>query len=259
MKTYQKITGNLMLRNITSCLSIAASVLLLTACASPVPKIDAAPGALNGVLTIAVLIAPEPNDYKVMNFGHGGVAFGLIGGLVAAADQQNKQTKLSNKYKAEGVAINATLARELVAALNNAGFAASVEQGSWSDNKLALDKFKSDADAVLVITPEIVGFVAAGSANRNNDYQPTISAIATLVGQDRMAAPIYRGYHLTGWELRQEGWQYTAPRTTYTNFDSMFENSQGSAGVMYAAAKLIASSIARDIKSQSLVTAETRK
>ena len=61
-------------------LSVMVVALVLAACAAPLPKIDLAPHALTKVKTIAVIRPPEPNVYTVVNFGHPGMAFGLIGG-----------------------------------------------------------------------------------------------------------------------------------------------------------------------------------
>src|SRR5690349_9233819 len=72
-----------------------ALVAVLTACAGPVPKLEASTAKLGGVKSVAVVRPPEPKAYTVMNFGHPGVAFGLIGGLVAAADQNSKQNQLT--------------------------------------------------------------------------------------------------------------------------------------------------------------------
>ena len=227
---------------------------LLTACASPVPKIDVAKGGMADIITVAVIVPPEPAEYSVMNFGHGGMGFGLIGGLVAAADQADKQKRLALKYKSEGVAVNAELGNRIAAALNAAGYAARIETGNWVNagnaQTLAFDKIQSDADAVLVVSPSIVGFVAAGHAVRNNDYLPTLSVVTNLLGRNRTATPLYRGFHMTGWEMKQEGWRYTAPKRQFSDFASLHDGSKESAQSLSEAASLIAATVATDLRQQ---------
>lgn len=227
---------------------------LLTACASPVPKIDVAKGGMSGIMTVAVVVAPEPTEYTVMNFGHGGMGFGLIGGLVAAADQADKQKRLALKYKSEGVAVNAELANRITAALNASGYAARIETANWvmagNVQTLAFDKIQSDADAVLVVSPTIVGFVAAGHMVRDNDYMPTLSVVTNLLGKNRTATPIYRGFHLTGWEIKQDGWRYTPPKRQFPDFASLHDASKDSANSLSEAASMIAATVATDLKQQ---------
>jgi hypothetical protein len=228
--------------------------LLLVACAGPVPKINLAPNAMTDIKTITIVRPPEPKIYTVANFGHGGMAFGLIGGLVAAADQNSKQEQLAKTYKENGVSVCSELSQKISERLNSLGFNARVEDAPWEevDGKqvLPFKKINSDADAVLVVSPTIIGFVATGLAGgHNNDYLPTIASVVTVLGKDR-ETPIYRGYHVTGWQLKAEGWQYTPPTTTFPNFDALYSNPKVSSISLMDAAAKIANSIAMDLKQQ---------
>lgn len=234
--------------------SIVVSAMLLAACAGPVPKIDLVPNALSSVKTISVIRPPEPKVYTVANFGHGGMAFGLVGGLIAAADQNSKQEQLAKAYKESGVSVCSELSQKISDRLNSLGFSAKVEDAPWEEvdgkQTLSFKKINSDADVVLVVSPTIVGFVATGMAGGyNNDYLPTIASVAIVLGKDR-ENPIYRGYHVTGWELKAEGWKYTPPSITFPNFDALYANPNNSSVSLTDAADKIANSIASDLRQQ---------
>ena len=72
------------------CICVTFAISLMAGCVGPVPRIESNPAALAKINTLAVINPPEAKTYAVMNFGHPGMAFGLIGGLVAAADQTSK-------------------------------------------------------------------------------------------------------------------------------------------------------------------------
>lgn len=228
---------------------LVLAVMFLAACAGPVPKIDSSPSALAQVNTIAVIRSREPDTYTVINFGHPGVAFGLIGGLVAAGDQGSKQDRLTEAVKQNTPAPTASsLADSIAAQLNRQGFEASVEDGPWEekDGKFVLkfENIKSDADAVLVVSPTMVGFIATGLTS---DYMPTITAVATLLGKDRKEQ-LYRGFHACGWQPKGDGWRHSSPRTTFANFDELMADPGKTSLALTDAAAEIAVTVAQDLR-----------
>lgn len=229
-------------------------VFLLAACSAPLPKIDLAPNAMSGIKTIAVVRPPETKVYAVINFGHGGAAFGLIGALVIAADQSNKQELLSKAYKENGVSISDELSRKISDRLNSLGFNARVEDGPWEEidgkHVLSFKNIESNADAVLVISPSVIGFVATGlSGGYNNDYLPTIASAVFMFGKDR-ENPIYRGYHATGWKIKDKEWKYTPPVNRFQDFEAIYSNPKVSSLSLVDAAEKIVDSVMSDIKQQ---------
>src|SRR5712664_2109051 len=182
----------------------------LAACVGPVPKIDSNPERLAAIKTIAVIRAPEPKTYTVLSLGHPGMAFGLIGGIVAASDQSSRQERISKAYHDQGIEVSAKLVSLITAELARLGYAARIEDAPWEEvdgrYKLPYEKITSDADAVLVVSATTVGFVSTGITS---DYLPTIWAGASLLGKDRKD-PMYRGFHATGWQPKGEEWKFTA-------------------------------------------------
>jgi hypothetical protein len=229
--------------------ALASAAALLAGCASPVPKIDAAPSAIASVKTIAVIRSPEPKTYTVMNFGHPGMAFGAIGGLIAAADQQNKQERLTKAMKEKNATpTSGVLADSIATQLSRKGFDAKVEEAPWQEKdgnyRLDFAQIHSDADAVLVVAPTIVGFIATSALS---DYTPTVTAVVTLLGKARQEQ-VYRGYHGTGWAPKQEGWKMRPAKAGFANFDQLMADPARTAGVLGEAAAQIGESVAQDLK-----------
>lgn len=230
---------------------LTCAAIVLVGCASPVPRIDVAQEKLAKIKTISVVRVPEPKTYTVLNIGHPGVAFGLIGGLIAAADQNSKQETLSKAYREQGIAINNVLVAELVKQLNAQGFIAQEQDAPWKEvdnsHSLKFEDIQSTADAVLVVSPTIEGFV---SPQGSTSYLPTITAPATLLGDDKKN-PMYRGFHAVGWRPPAEGWRSTEAKNTYPNFGALMADPKASAQSLEDAARDLAQSVSRDLKRAS--------
>ncbi len=243
-----------MLYRIAKVSSMIIIPLLLAACAGPVPKIDLTPQAMAKVKTIAIIRPPEPKLYTVMNFGHPAMAFGLLGAPVAIADLNDKQERLAKTYHAQHAEVCNQLSRKISDRLASLGFTTRVEDAPWVEtNGIPVVQFKdikTDADAVLVVAPSVIGFVATGlGRGYDNDYLPTIVTSVILLGNDR-EKPIYRGYHDTGWEQFGSGWHYTPPTTTFPDFDSLYTDPNASYRSLVEAADKIATSVVMDLRQQ---------
>jgi len=230
-------------------LMLVATMVVVAGCVGPVPKIDSSPRALANVKTIALIRSPEPKTYTVQNFGHPGMAFGLIGGLIVAADLSSKRDRLTQTIKEKSpTTISNTMANSIVDQLLLRGFDVNVEDGPWEENdgKFTIDfeKITSSADAVLVVAPSVVGFVATGATT---PYLPTITAIATLLGKDRKE-PLYRGFLSSGWHPKADGWRSSSPTATFGGFDALMADPTRTAGSLNSAASQIATMVAQDLK-----------
>ena len=220
----------------------------LMACAGPVPKIDITPAALSKIQSVAVVRPPEVKTFTVMNFGHPGMAFGLVGGLIAAGDQSSKQDQLTKVLKEHDIRVTSALAENVAAQLTRQGFQATVEDAAWEESegrfKLPFDNIKSDADVVVIVAPTIIGFIATGVTS---DYIPTLSAVVTVLGKDRKA-PLYRGFHVSGWQPKADGWRHTPAATTFSNFESLMANPSATSRSLNQAASAVAVTIADDLR-----------
>ena len=236
------------MKSLARAFAAAALVGVLAGCAGPVPKVDVSAEKIATVKTIAVIRTPEPKTYTVANFGHPGMLFGAIGGLVAAADQSAKQNELSAAFHQRQSAISSHLADEVAAQLRTAGFEVRVEEGPWeeADGKfnLKFENITSSADAVLVVSPTIVGFI---SPRMGSDYLPTMTAVATLVGKDRKEQ-LYRGFHSYGFQPKAEGWKSTAPKATFSDFQVLMADPNAAVHSLEDAGMAIARSVSADLK-----------
>ena len=223
-------------------------VSLLSACAGPA-SIDLAPDTLSQIRTISVIRSPEPKTYTIMTIHHAAAfAFGVLGGIGQALDQSSKQDKLSNAFKKQGTSIASNLAQKVSDKLNQIGYKSKVEDAPWKevDGKylLAFEEIQSDADAILIISPTIIGFVAINSMS---DYLPTITSVVTLLGKNRKKI-LYKGFHASGWLPNSDGWKHTLPKSTFANFDEIMADTKASATSLENAASDIASTIAIEMK-----------
>ncbi len=141
---------------------------------------------------------------------------------------RTKADLVSKALKAQGVSVMSDLVNNLSAQLIQLGFAARVEDAQWeeTDGKFTLpaNKIQSDADAVLVVSANFVGFVAP----QFGDYHPTIQAEATLLARDRTVA-LYRGFHWSGEGPTRDPWKTSSASVTFANFDAIMADIQVSA------------------------------
>jgi hypothetical protein len=230
-------------------LSITALLAALVGCASPVPKVDVTPQQLATVSTITIYRLPEFKEYTVLNIGHAAGGFGLIGGLIAAADQQSKQSRLSAALNERGFTLASHLPEQVAQQLNKRGYKTEIKDGPWEKiddkgYKVNVEKIQDSTDAVLVLVPTIVGFV---SPQFSTQYLPTITVSATLLGPDRKT-PLYRGYHAAGWQPKAEGWRNAdPPAKTFGNFEELMADLSITATALQGACQGVAKTIAEDL------------
>lgn len=227
--------------------SFALLAVFLAACAGPDAKVDMNRESVSRIQSIAVILPPEPKTYTVTNLGHPGMSFGLIGGLIAAADESEKGDRFSRAMQSERLSVLAALSSSVEQKLIAAGYQARVEEGPWAEDngryRVQIDKLRSEADAVLVISPAIVGYV---SQNSFADYLPTITVDVTLLDKDRRTQ-LYRGFHATGWKPIGENWRHSPPTKTFATFDALMAQPSESASALTRGAATLSASIAEDL------------
>ena len=226
-------------------LLMIVSLSLTAACAAPPLKnIDVTPPALSHIRSVAVIRPPEMKIYAVINLGHPGRYLGLFGQLAAGSNKIDMEAKLAQALEPQKLSIHSALADNLAANLSRLGFEARTEDGQWKlEGKIYVLGNHPDADAVVVISTRVVGFVAEGA---NTDYVPTILAMATL--SDRSQTVIYRRYHAAGYHPNEEGWRHTSANVTFPNFESLMASPVKTGDSLNAAASAIASTIAADLR-----------
>lgn len=244
----------------TNCRLISGivTVCFLAACVSPLPKIDSTPETLSGIRSIDVIRPPEITSYSVQMHGQPPqvMFFGAIGalipimisGAIATADENSKEKLLNPILKRENPQISNTLASSVAARLNEVGYQAQVMEAHWEDidGQFTLDvsKIRSSADAVLVISPSLVGFRTLADIG----YVPTLTIVATLLGKDR-SQTIYKGFHASGYYSQSSGWRNVyVDHVPIPDFDYILNNPGTAVVILKKVTEAIAVNIASDIK-----------
>jgi hypothetical protein len=211
---------------------IFLALTLMAGCAS-LNRIELAQDALAGIRTIDVVVPPEPNAYSVTIENHPGTAVGgAIGAVIVIADQSSKEDRLKLALRAQHISVTGAMANVLTQRLTSAGYRVRLVEAQWDRQSLPVSvnvaAVNSDADALLVITPRAVGFIAGGALV---PYEPTVTAEATLLGRDRKEVR-YRGLHSAGHRPFVGEWRNVPARRTFENVDNLVENPAATASAL---------------------------
>jgi len=153
---------------------LAATAALLAGCAQ-VPRQAFNAAAAGHVHKVVVTQAQNQDEYDVNMVGHPGVSFGLIGGLIAAADLQSKTNDLTKSIDPKETRLQERFGEKLAAQLKAAGYDTEVvvlPKDTKEEQALSLAKQRAGCDAVLFVEMR-AGYWAAGPAT---DYFPRIIA-----------------------------------------------------------------------------------
>lgn len=207
-------------------LSIAIVTLLLGACVS-VPKQAYDKQGAHEIKRIALLEIDEPAEYSVVNVNGASAAFGLIGGLIQAADSQAKTTKFTATAKELNLYLGRDLAAQLKTALEQRGYEVTYLTGVRSKKNVMepdYHKVPTDADAILDVVLQSIGYY---SGPANSYYNPQLRVSAKLVST-RTYNTLYTQTFNYGEELAIRGIENIKPDTRYSyiSFDKLRENKE---------------------------------
>lgn len=151
-------------------------VAMLAACVQAPKKQAFNHEAAAHIKTVAIAQTPNQDAYDVVILGHPGMSFGLIGGLVAAADMASKTTDLNKAIDPAETRLQERFSAKLSESLSKAGYTANIvmlPKDTKEDQVLPLLKQQGkDADAVLRIN--LTG--AYWAAGPSTDYFPRLEA-----------------------------------------------------------------------------------
>ena len=220
----------------------------LVGCANPpLPKVDKTKNALEGVKTITIIRPREPREYTVMNFYDPGFVFGTMNLEVSVSASKYWQLALTQLITQQNFSFADSLTDTMAQRLKQAGYEVSVQDGPWVEDDgrytLSYADIASNADAVLVIAPTIMGFVSPRDAA---GYAPTVTTVMTLLGKDHQT-PLYKGYLATGWKPSEEGWQHAYSTKTFPNFEAVVANPDQAVASLKQACNAIVNLAARQI------------
>jgi hypothetical protein len=131
--------------------------------------------AAKDIKSLLITVKPNQERYEAAVLAHPGASFGLIGGLIAAADIHSKSTRLTVAIEPPVVRLQERFGEELQRRLTDVGYqprVITVPAEVTLDDVHAVALSGQSADAVLGI--ELMGsFLAAGPTS---DYFPRVIA-----------------------------------------------------------------------------------
>jgi hypothetical protein len=109
----------------------------------------------------------EPSDDETIGaliVAHPGTGFGLIGGLIAAADMQAKSTRITAAINPEKTRLRHRFVTDLSASLNSLGYETEIVPiNKGMDEKRAISTLKEKTQSDAVIFADVSGlYIAAG-------------------------------------------------------------------------------------------------
>jgi len=143
-------------------LSMLLLALAVTGCAS-VQKQAFNREAAAGLKSVAIAEHTNKEEYFINIVAHPGMSFGLIGGLVAAAELSSKASRLTAAVKPEQTELQKRLARQLNSGLGAAGFETHVVPlQPDTENKLVATTLGKSANSDAVLAASVsAGYIAA--------------------------------------------------------------------------------------------------
>jgi hypothetical protein len=226
---------------------VAAAAMVLTGCANVPKKAFNKEGAAH-IQTVAVSERTAKESYSVTIVAHPGVNFGLIGGLVAAADMAGKSDKLTTALNPSQTQVQKRFSQKLSDALKSGGYDTSVM--TLADGVAAGKAFdavrpnlKSDAFIDLDVQ---AGYVAAGPSS---DYLPFVR-VAVLNTDAKSGGLVYQDTITYGYTFEGGKTVHLTSDKQYRfkDMDDLLARSGLAREGLYAGLDLIATQIAADLK-----------
>lgn len=234
---------------------VAASMLFaLTACVS-MPAQQAYNREAHATVKKVAVLETHPTRTSVWMMNHPGASFGLIGGLVAAADQASKEKRFHEVQAAAGFDALAYFKERLDAKMSEKGYTlvwpeSQVEKGKVSRGSFGLRKAYGkvqDADAMLDVNFGFVGYAAAGAGD-GAPYRPTVTIGARLLSPDG-TQNFYTDYFAYNniFNLQNAVTLEAAPTYAYPDFDALHAAGPTSIEGLKLAIDAVASELARQL------------
>src|SRR5215218_2893285 len=103
----------------------ASAALFIAGCAAPTPKVNLATGTLRAGQTVAI-VEPPPIAHYFIYYAHPGIAFGAIGGAIAAAQFHAQASEVAQLLARQGFVPHTEILDAFRRELEGAGFKVAV-------------------------------------------------------------------------------------------------------------------------------------
>ena len=220
--------------------------LLATGCAT-VPK-QAFNGGAHGDLKVIGVLAPgsEPKT-GVVNPGHIGNSFALIGALIAAADETIKSNQFTTALSERGYQLASEFQDALVAALESAGYVVKRLPAARTSPELLESYAALDPNVDAYLDSTVTSSYFASSAF--SEYRPRLRSDIRLVkcGSNDV---VYRDVFLYGHSLgiAQDGTTLPlAPGYAYKDFAALIANADEALTGLRNGIPSVAKQVAQDL------------
>jgi hypothetical protein len=230
--------------------SVVVVLAALVAGCAPMPKQAFNREASSHIKSIAITRQPNQDKYEAAVIGHPGVSFGLIGGLIAAADITAKSNKLTSAIGTDETRLQERFADDLAQALTAAGYQVTVvpvEKDADVAKASAAVRAHGKYDAMLHANL-IGGYWAAGPAS---NYVPRVLAVVKLhdLGRDRT---LFEDLFTYGYAQPQAKSIHLAAesRYAYANIDALVADPPTTRQGLFDGLRAVAAQIAADLKPQ---------
>jgi len=220
--------------------------LVLSGCA-PLPKQAFNKDAATAIKTVVIAQPPNQESYEAAILGHPAASFGLVGGLIAAADIQIKSSRLTTAIDVAETRLQDRFVKKLRETVLSAGYETSVitvPRDTPEDRTLSLLK-QTGADAALIVA--VVGrYWAAGPTS---NYLPSIVVIVKKIDL-KSSATLYQDTFSYGYSSPQTKTVHFASDSVYSfaDIDVLISNPEKTREGLYKGIDVICDQIAADLK-----------
>lgn len=188
------------------------------------------------------------DSYEAAVLGHPGLSFGLIGGLIAAADMAAKSAQLTKAIDVAETRLQARFADDLVRALQGAGYQVTVvplEKGTDAAKAAEAVRRQGSFDA-MVYTESIGAYWAAGPSS---NYVPRMLAKVKMV-ETAKGATLFEDMFSYGYATPQQPTIHLAAdaRYGYPNIEALVADPKTTRQGLFDGSTALAAQIAADLK-----------
>jgi hypothetical protein len=229
-------------------LGALAIVATLAACVQAPKKQAFNREAAGHVKTVVITQTPNQDSYEAAILGHPGMSFGLIGGLVAAADMHAKSTKLTAAINPAETRLQERFSTKLSEGLAKAGYTATIvalPKDTKADQFLPLAKAKANGDAFLTVSLS-GGYWAAGPST---DYVPRVIAQVRTF-DSASGGVLYEDTFSYGYAMPQAQTIHLAsdPQYRFASIDTLTSDPGKTREGLYSGLDAIVAQIVADLK-----------
>jgi hypothetical protein len=220
---------------------------LLTGCAELPKQAFNARGA-TAVKKVVLVYDENQTEYEAAILSHPGMNFGLIGGLIAAADMQSKTTRFTQAIDPKKTRLQERFGEKMKFGLLHAGYQ-SVENvvvpaGQKEDQALATARQRAQGD-MLVFVSIRGAYWAAGSST---DYLPRVTAKVKAV-DNKSGTTLYEDLISYGYTMPQAKAVNLAsdPNCRFESIDALVADSNKAREGLYSGIDAIVAQISADL------------